>query len=156
MGGALALDPRRAICWRTLVISVPAILHPLVNAATHVMQSKRIWRKTANLDRLLGGCDVGAILAIGHAGLELVTPPILGLRAATRPILPFGFRRQSIGLSSHLSEPGDVLLRVGPADVRDGCVLFSAGYEAACFCRSAFIPFPNRNREFADSKGLYR
>src|SRR3954466_12963191 len=51
--GTLAFQPRRAICWCALVSSVPAILYPLIDPATHVMQSKWICCEATNLDRLL-------------------------------------------------------------------------------------------------------
>src|ERR1700680_5021776 len=132
-----------------------AVLHPLIDAATHIIQPKRIWLKAADLDRLLGGYRVSAILAIGHAGLKLVAPPVLCLCASARCILPFGFAWESICLSRCAGEPSDKLLCITPAYVRDGRIIFSGRHESTCFCDGAFIPFPHRNRKFADGKRLY-
>jgi hypothetical protein len=104
---------------------VPTILYPLIDAATHIIQPERIWRKTADLDWLLGGCNVIAVLAIGHAGLKLVAPPVLGLRAAAGGIFPFGFAREPIWLSRCAREPGNKLLGIAPDYVRDGRLVFA-------------------------------
>jgi hypothetical protein len=81
-----------------MIILVPTILYPLIDTTTHVMQPKRIGLETADLDWLLGDCNVIAVLAIGHAGLKLVAPPVLRLRAPTGGIFPFGFAWQPICL----------------------------------------------------------
>src|SRR5690242_19712023 len=123
MGAALALDPCRAIRRSTLVVSVPAVLDPLIDATPHIVQSKRICPEAADLDRLLRSRDIGAILAVGHAGLQLIAPPIFRLGTTARRIFPFSFCWKSIGLSRRLSEPGDVLFGIGPAYIRHGCVV---------------------------------
>src|SRR6202158_1395199 len=140
--GALALDPCRTVRRSALVVLVPAILYPLIDAAAHIVQSKRIWLEAADLDRVLGGRGVGAILAIGHAGLKLIAPPVLCLRASARRIFPFSFGWESKCLSSGLREPRDILPGIAPAYIGDRRIVFSGRCEPACFCGSAFIPFP--------------
>ena len=156
MGGALALDPCRTVRRSTLVIFVPAVLDPLINAATHIEQSKRIWLEAADLDWLLSGRDVSAILAIGHSGLKLIAPPVLCLRSSARCIFPFSFSRESVGFSSGFREPRNVLPGVGPTYIRDGRVVLSSRHERTCLCSRAFIPFPYGDRKFADGKRLDR
>src|SRR5437868_1963483 len=99
---------------------MPAILHPLVDATTHVIQPKRICPETADLDGLFGGRFASAVLAIGHARLKLVAPPIFGLRSTAGGIFPFRLARQSICLARCACEPGSELPGFAPADVRDG------------------------------------
>jgi len=41
---------------------VPAVLHPLIDTATHIMQSERIWPEVADLSWLLNVSDVSAIV----------------------------------------------------------------------------------------------
>src|SRR5215203_1305713 len=89
--GALVLDPRRTVRRSALIIFVPAVLDPLIDAAAHIEQPKRIWLQAADLDRLVGDQNVAAVLAIDHAGLKLIAPPVSGLRAAARGIFPFSF-----------------------------------------------------------------
>ena len=125
MRHAIALDPRGPVQRGALIILVPAILYPLIDAATHVIQPKRIWPETPDLDGLLGGCDVSAVLAIGHAGQKLVAPPVLCLRAAAGGIFPFGFAWEPIGLACCAREPGNKLLGIAPAYVRDGRVIIA-------------------------------
>ena len=137
------------------MIFVPTVLDPLIDSAPHIIQSKWIWLRATDFDRLLGGCDVRAILAVGHAGLKLVAPPVLCLRASACRIFPFGFAWESISLSGRAREPSNKLLCITPAYVRDGRIIFSGRHEPTSFCGSAFIPFPHGNRKFADSKRLY-
>src|SRR5215831_2236124 len=98
---------------------MPTILHPLINAAAHVVKPKWIWLEAADLDGLFGGSDVSAVLAIGHAGLELIAPPVLRLRSASRGIFPFGFAWEPIGLVCCTRKPGNELLGIAPVYVRD-------------------------------------
>src|SRR3981189_2537459 len=154
MRRAAALDPWRAVRRSALIILVPTVLYPLIDAATHVIQPERIRLETADLDRLLGGRDVSAILAIGHAGLKLVAPPVLGLRASTRGIFPFGFAWEPICLSGCAREPGHELLGIAPADIGDRRVILAGCHERTCFRRGAFVTFANRNRILTDRKRL--
>ena len=154
MRAALALHPCRAISRSTLIVFVPAVLDPLIDAATHIVQSKRICPEAADLDRLLRSCDIRAVLTVSHAGLELIAPPVLRLGTTARGIFPFSFRRKPIGLSRRLSEPCDILFGIGPAYVRHGCLVFSSRHEPACFCGSAFIPLSYGNWKFADRERL--
>src|SRR5712672_4223065 len=154
MRRAAALDPWRAVRWSALIILVPAVLYPLIDAATHVIQPERIRLEAAYLDRLLDGRDVSAILAIGHAGLKLVAPPVLGLRASTRGIFPFGFAWDPICLSGCAREPGHELLGIAPADIGDRRVILAGCHERTCLRRGAFVPFANRNRILTDRKRL--
>src|ERR1700676_5399275 len=116
---AVSPDPRRTVHRSALIIFVPAILYPLIDPTAHIVQSKWIGFKTADLDRLVGRCDVGAILAICHAGLQLVAPPILGLGSSSRGIFPFGFARKPVGPSRGVREPRGILLGIAPAYIRD-------------------------------------
>jgi hypothetical protein len=38
-----------------LIVFVPAVFDPLIDAAAHIEQPKRIWLQAADLDRLVGG-----------------------------------------------------------------------------------------------------
>jgi len=135
---------------------VPAVLDPLIDTATHIIQSKRIWLEAADLDRLLSGRDVTAILAIGYSGLKLIAPPVLCLRSSSCCIFPFSFGWESVGFSSGFREPRDVLLGVGPTYIRDGRIVLSGRHERTSLCSRAFIPFAYGDREFADCKRLDR
>src|SRR5712691_13365513 len=154
MRRAAALDPWRAVRRGALIILVPTVLYPLIDAATHVIQPERIRLEAADLDRLLGGRDVGAILAIGHAGLKLVAPPVLGLRTCTRGVFPFGFAWEPIWLSGCAREPGHELLGIAPAYVGDRRVILAGCHERTCLRRGAFVPFANGNRILTDRKRL--
>ena len=156
MRRAVALDPRRTVRRRALIVLVPAILYPLIDAAAHIIQPKRIWLKAPDLDRLLGGCDVGAILAIGHARFKLVAPPVLCLRSSARSIFPFGFARESICLSRRAREPSDKLFGIAPAHVRDGRVILAGSHETACLRGCAFVPLADSHGVLADRKRLDR
>ena len=90
---------------------MPAVLYPLIDAATHVVQAKRIWLEAADFDRLLGAGSVVAILAISHTRLKLIAPPVLRLRTRSRGKFPFRLGWKSIWLSRCASEPGDKLDR---------------------------------------------
>ena len=79
-----------------MIVSVPAVFDPLIDGATHIKQPKRIWLQAADLDRLVDGWNVAAVLAIDHAGLKLIPPPVSGLRAAARRIFPFSLSRQTL------------------------------------------------------------
>src|SRR3954467_15327932 len=122
---------------------MPAVLDPLIYAATHIVQSKRIRLEAACLDWLLGCCDVGAIFTIGHAGLKLVAPPVLCLRASARCIFPFSFGWESICLSSNFRQPRGILLGIAPTYVRNRRVIFSGRHGLTLFCGNAFIPLPH-------------
>ena len=115
---AVAFDPCRTVCRGALVVFMPAVLYPLINAATHIVQAKRIWSEAADLDRLLGAGNVDAILAIGHTCLQLIAPPVLRLRACSRSIFPFSLTRKSIRLARCARQPSDKLLGITPAHIR--------------------------------------
>ncbi len=108
-----------------LVILVPAVLHALIDAATHIMKSERIWPEAADLNWLFNVSDVSAIVAIDHARSKLVTPPILCLRAAACGVFPFGFAWQPICLSCCAGEPANKPLGITPAYIRDGRIIFA-------------------------------
>jgi hypothetical protein len=133
---------------------VPAILYPLIDTTAHIVQPKWIGFETANLDRLVGCCDVGAILAIGQAGLQLVAPPILRLGSSSRGIFPFGFARKPVGPSRGVRAPRDILLGIAPTYIRDGRIVFPGCREATCFCGSAIIPFPHSDTNLLIENGL--
>src|ERR1700730_6212105 len=154
MRPAGALNPWRPVRRGALIILVPAILYPLIDAATHIIQPKRIWPKAPDLDWLLGGCNVSAVLAIGHARLKLVAPPVLCLRATTGGIFPLCFAWEPICLSRCAREPNNKLLGIAPAYVRDGRVIFAGCHERTCLRCSAFVPFANGNRIPTDRKRL--
>src|SRR6185437_5345654 len=134
----------------TLIIPVPTILYPLIDAAAHIIQPKRIWLETADLHRLIGSRDVGAILAIRHSELKLVAPPVFCLRPAAGGIFPFGFGWKPICLSGCGREPGNIVLGIAPAYVRDRCIILAGCHERARFRQSAFVPFANGNRILTD------
>src|ERR1700743_618913 len=105
---AVRANPRRTVCRGALVSLVPAVLYPLIDTTTHVIEPKWIRLEIANLDGLVADRDVGAILAVGHAGLQLVAPPVFRLRSSARGIFPFGFAWEPVGLSGSVREPGDI------------------------------------------------
>src|SRR6516164_8402369 len=106
-----------------MIAPVPAILHPLVDAAAHIVQPERIWLEAADLDRLFSNRDIRAVLAIGHALLKLVAPPIPCLLPPARRVFPFGFAWQPIGPVQSVCEPRDELLGIAPAHIRDRGVI---------------------------------
>src|SRR5262249_48791760 len=145
--------------WRTIrrsavIAPVPAILHPLVDAAAHVVQPKRVWLEAADLDRLLSRRDVRAVLAIGHALLKLVAPPVARLRSPARRLLPSRCARQPIGSVQGVREPCDELPGVAVAHIRDRGVILATCREGASLRRSALVPFADGNRITADRERL--
>src|SRR5438128_10924938 len=139
-----------------LMVSVPAVFDPLIDGATHIKQPKRIWLETADLDRLIDGRNVAAVLAIDHAGLKLIAPPEFGPRAAARRIFPFSFAWQSIWLAGDFREPRGILPGIAPAHVCNRRIVLSARRESACLCGGACIPFPHGDRKFPHRKRLDR
>ena len=119
------------------------------------MEPERIRLEAADLRRLLGR-ELTAILAPGHARLELVAPPIFSLRSASRGIFPFGFARKPIRLLRRLSEISRILLRVCPAHIADRRIVLADGREAARLCSGALVPFLHGHRIFADRERLHR
>src|SRR3954452_12437354 len=153
MSAAVPAAPCRAVTGRALIGLMPAVLDPLIDTAAHVVEPERIRPEAADLRRLLGR-EITAILATGHARLQLVAPPIFGLRSATRGIFPFGFARKPISLLRRLSEIGRILLRVGPAHIADRRIVLADGREAARLCSGALIPFLHGHRIFSDRERL--
>src|ERR1700722_7552715 len=135
---------------------MPAVLYPLIDAAAHIVQAKRVWLEAADLGRLLDAGSVGAILAIGHTRLKLIAPPVLRLRASSRGIFPFSLARKSIRLSRCAREPGGELLGVTPAHIGDGCIIFAGCRECTSLRGGAFVPVANGNRILTDRKRLDR
>ena len=148
--------PCRSVRWRALIVLVPAVLNPLIDAAAHVVESKGIWLEAAHLDRLLGGRDVGAIPAIGHARLKLVAPPVLGLGTSASRIFPFSFAWKPVRLPRRGRKPGDILLGIAPAYIRDRRIILAGRRETTCLGGRAFVPFANRDRILTDGERLYR
>src|SRR5262245_48864586 len=88
------IDPRRAIGRRALIVPVPAVRDPLVDATAHVEQAEGVCLKAPDLQELRRVAGIVASLAVGHADAHLVAPPELGRLSAARRIFPFGFARQ--------------------------------------------------------------
>src|SRR5690242_2649470 len=108
MSGAVSVGPRRPVGWRPLVILVPAILDPLIDAAAHVVEAERVGREAADPQRLLGVIGLVAALAIGQTGLRVVAPPVFRGAAAARCVFPLRLAWQPIFPLRRLREPGDV------------------------------------------------
>src|SRR5262249_36106048 len=53
-------------------------------------------------------------------GRRVIAETVCGARICARRILPFGLRRQSIGLSSAALQPRHISLRLVPADANNG------------------------------------
>src|SRR5260370_12732586 len=104
------------------------MLRPQIDATTHIIKPNRNCPKRPDLDWLLGGCDVRAILAIGHDRFKLVAPPVLCLRSSARSIFPFGFARESVCLSRRAREPSDKLFGIAPAHIPDGRTILAASH----------------------------
>src|SRR6266436_3164298 len=96
MGGAFRIEPGRAIARCALIVLVPAILDPLIDAAAHVVETERIGQEAAGLQRLLGVVGLVAPLAIGHALLRMVAPPVARYAAAARRVFPLRLARQPV------------------------------------------------------------
>lgn len=139
-----------------MIIPVPAILHPLINAAAHVVKPERVWFETAGVDRLLRGGNVGAALAIGQAGLELIAPPELRLRSAACGVFPFGLAWKPIGSVCHGRKPGDELSGISPAHIRHRRLVVALCHELARLGGRALVPFAHGNRIAADGNRLER
>src|SRR5258708_1403616 len=73
------------------MVFVIGIRHPLSDAATHVVKTKRIRHEAPNLERLMRVIWFTAALTICHARSDLIAPPEFRLRVAARGIFPFGF-----------------------------------------------------------------
>src|SRR5260370_35527830 len=73
-----------------------------------------------------------------------------------RRILPLGFAWEPICHSCCSREPGDKLLCIAPAYVRDGRIIFAGCDERTCLRSGAFVPVANGNRILADRKRFYR
>src|SRR5262249_45061825 len=150
VGEARGFKPGRTIGRGALVVLVPAIRDPLVDAAPHVMEAERVRLEAAPGPRLRGVIGLVASLAVGRVGSKLVAPPEFRSRAAARGVLPFGFTRKPELLLRDLREPPRELLRVGPAYVGHRGVILAGRLIGACFRRHARFPFPHGDRKFAD------
>src|SRR5581483_11564926 len=102
---AIVVLPGGPVGRRAVIILMPAIGDPLGDAAAHIMKAEGIGGKAPDLDGVMGIVRLAAALAGGDAGLHLVAPPILGLRAAARRIFPFGLARQAIGCAGGARKP---------------------------------------------------
>src|SRR5690349_18413585 len=107
MRTAVGLHPCRTVRRCADIVLVPAILDPLVDAAAHIIQPERIGPEAADLGWLLDRGEVCASLAIGHAGNQLLAPPVSCLRSAAGGVFPFGLRRQTVRLMRCTREPAD-------------------------------------------------
>src|SRR5215469_7934720 len=112
---AVVIYPRRTFRRCTLIILMPAIGHPLIDIAAHIIEAEGVRLETADLQRSRGVVGFIASFTIGHIRLKLIAPPKLSFSAATRSVLPFGFAREPEGLLRGLGEPIHKLLRVSPA-----------------------------------------
>src|SRR5215472_6789265 len=94
VGRAALIGPCRTIDGRASIVFVPAVSHPLIHPAAHVIKTEGVGSETAGFGWTRGVVDLAASLAIDHAALQLVAPPISRLRAATRGVFPFRLARQ--------------------------------------------------------------
>ena len=147
---AIVFYPSRTVRRRALIVLVPAISHPLMDIAAHIIEAKWIWLEAADLQRL--GRLVGfiAALTIGHRGLGLLAPPKLASSAPTGRILPFGFGRKPKRLLRDLGEPVHILLRISPAQICDRGIVVTRWFIATTLCRNACVPLADRDGKFAD------
>ena len=100
-----------------LVIVLPAVLDPLPDITQHVIEPIRIGRKTAHRRRAF-------IVPLGPATVtqrvsasDLVTPPILRCRPATRCVFPLRLGQEPVTVSGLKRQPFDIGLRVFPSDL---------------------------------------
>jgi uncharacterized protein YqgC (DUF456 family) len=82
--------PRRTIRRRPIIAIMIAVLHPLPDVASHVIEAKRIGGERANRRRMPPVPLAAAAVTIGVVLADLVAP-IIGCRCtgASR-VLPFG------------------------------------------------------------------
>src|SRR5215472_10880339 len=94
---------------------MPVVLDPFEDIAVHVVETPTIWRISPDL----AGAAQSRVGVIGVASRNSVAERIAARRAGTAGVFPFGFRRQPIRLSGRLRQPGNVSLRIIPADIND-------------------------------------
>ena len=98
-----------------MIVVMPAISHPLVDIAAHVIEAERIRLETADIQGLRRLVGFIAAFAIGHCSLELVAPPKLAFRPPAGGVLPLGFGWKPKRLLRSLGKPFHELLRIRPA-----------------------------------------
>src|SRR4029078_6801431 len=147
---ALAIEPGGAIDGRRLIGLVPAIRDPLSNAAAHIIETEGIGFDAANRHRLRGIVGLIASLAVGHTNRGLITPPIFGLRASARGVLPFGLARKAVLLLSDARKPLGKLLCVIPAHIGDCGVVLARHLVGAFLGGNALVPLADRDRKLAN------
>src|SRR5262249_20678914 len=152
-----ALDPSRAIRRRADVEGVPAILHPLLDIAHHVVETKPVSGKRANR-RSLPGIPLAATgVAVGIVRANGISPGIGLLCSRARRILVFGPREQPIRLAGLFRQPSDVSFGIVPGNIdhRSAATApaFIGGLVAvAAAIGRARIPFIEGHLEPADCK----
>src|SRR5262249_48612759 len=112
----VANRPRRAICRRSIVAIVVAILGPLKDVPDHVVEAKSIRCERTDRRRLLVIPLATATVAVGIVPPDFVAPRKSRRRSSSRRIFVFGLGQQPIAFASHFGEPCHVLPRAPPAD----------------------------------------
>ena len=151
---------RRSALGGHLVI---AVLHPFRHVAVHVMEPERIRREPADRRRLAAVPLASAIGAIGFALPGVVSPPVARVGTCARGVFPFGLGQQAIAIARAARHPGDVLLRIRPADIDHGLpaatparvvrtAAAAAGRHAGVPLRKGHLKAPDR-QHVADGHG---
>src|ERR1700751_5777563 len=140
MRRAVAFDPRRTIDGRTPIIFVPAVGHPLINPAAHVIKTEGVGFETACFGGMRRVVALAAPLAVGHAALYVLAPPIAGLRAAPRGVFPFSLAQQPEPAVCALSKPRHELLSILPAQIGRGLLILAHWHRGAGLGGNALVP----------------
>ena len=111
--------PGRAILWRAVISVMVAILHPLPDVASSIVQTEGVRREAADRRGLLAVPLAATATAVGIAAANVITPPVCRGRSCPSHVFPFGLGWKPIGFPRLLAQPVDVVLRVVPAHIDD-------------------------------------
>src|SRR5262249_9392118 len=147
--------PRRAVSTLTCVHCV-TILDPLGDVPVHGIQTERVCGKGVDWCRAVVVPWAAAVITVGLAFRDVVTPGVAPLAAGARGILPLRLREQPVGLAGPFREPFYVLLRLAPVHMDDGLLAapppFIPGSCGAASEQRAGVPFVERHLELRHRK----
>ena len=109
--------PSAAVSWRSRIVGVPAVLHPLPHIPMHVVQAPRIRGETAHWHSLPVVPSTATSITVGATDAYLVPPAIRGLRTSSRRVLPLRLAQQPIRLLRLPRQPLHKALGIVPVHV---------------------------------------
>src|SRR5689334_21782916 len=131
---------------------MPAIRHPLMDVAAHIIEAKGVRLETPDLQRLRSVVGFIASLTICRISLQLVAPPKFSSSTPTRSVLPFGFAWKPERFVRHLRKPIDKFLCVSPAHICDRCLVLTRRNISTALRGHAGVPLTVCNWKFAYRK----